>query len=169
MLSKRRSTLTSVTQSSDGRFVASGHDNGGIYIFDNQTGRLRHSLASLASPVRCARFSPGCRFLAACGDAKVIALYEVETGEHVANLSGHQAWVLSLDWSSTGEYLLSGAFDGKTKVWSIEQRTCVATHAETERNVWAVKWLPKGHAKAEMFAIAGANRSISFYREASGG
>ena len=60
------------------------------------------------------------------------------------------------------------AFDGKTKVWSIDQRMCVATHRETEKTVWSVKWLPKV-GKNEMFAIAGANRSISFYREATGG
>lgn len=158
-----------IIQASNGRYIASGHENGGIYIFDRDTGRLKHSLPSLASPVRCVRFSPACKLLAACGDAKVIALYEVESGEHVANLTGHQAWIMSVDWSSTGEYLLSGAFDGKTKIWSIDQRLCVATHTETERNIWAVKWLPKLSNKPETFAIAGANRSISFYREASGG
>ena len=128
-------------------------------------------------------FSPGGRLLAAGGDAKVIALYDVKSGEQVVNLTGHGAWILSLDWSHTGEYLLSGcvchhalrakltsirAFDGKTKVWSIDTRSCVATHTETDKTVWAVKWLPKVGV-SEGFAAAGGNRSISFYREASGG
>ena len=60
------------------------------------------------------------------------------------------------------------AFDGKAKVWSIDQRTCVATHTEIDRTLWAVKWLPKT-GKNEGFAVAGANKSISFYREATGG
>ena len=60
------------------------------------------------------------------------------------------------------------AFDGKAKVWSIDQRACVATHTETDRALWSVKWLPKT-GKNEGFATAGANRSISFYREATGG
>ena len=38
----------------------------------------------------------------------MIALYDVFSGEQVANLNGHGAWVFSLDWSDTGEYLLSG-------------------------------------------------------------
>ena len=33
-----------VIQSVDGRFTASGHENGGVYIFNNDTGRLLHSL-----------------------------------------------------------------------------------------------------------------------------
>lgn len=60
------------------------------------------------------------------------------------------------------------SFDGKAKVWSIDRRECVATHAETEKTVWSVRWLPK-MGKNEGFATAGANRSISIYREATGG
>ncbi|KAI4242244.1 MAG: hypothetical protein L6R40_004115 [Gallowayella cf. fulva] len=154
--------------SADGRFTASGHENGGVYIFSNDTGRLLHSLPGLIKPVRAVAFSPGGKLLAAAGDAKVIALYDVASGEQVANLTGHGAWVFSLDWSDTGEFLLSGAFDGKAKVWSIDRRECVATHTETDKTLWSVKWLPKT-GRNEGFATAGANRSISFYREATGG
>ncbi|KAF6224053.1 hypothetical protein HO133_010627 [Letharia lupina] len=158
----------SIDLSVNGRFTASGHENGGIYIFNNDTGRLFHSLPGLVKPVRAVAFSPRGTLLAAAGDSRVIALYDVSSGDQVATLTGHGAWILSLDWSDSGEYLLSGAFDGKVKVWSIEQRTCVATHRETEKTLWSVKWLPKT-GKNEGFATAGANRSISFYREATGG
>lgn len=60
------------------------------------------------------------------------------------------------------------AFDGKAKVWSIDQRACVATHSETDKALWGVRWLPKT-GRNEGFATAGANQSISFYREATGG
>ena len=59
-------------------------------------------------PVRAVAFSPGGKLLAAAGDSKIIALYDVQSGEQVANLTGHGAWIFSLDWSDTGEYLLSG-------------------------------------------------------------
>ena len=35
----------------DGRYTASGHENGGIYIFHNDTGRLFHSLPGKSSIV----------------------------------------------------------------------------------------------------------------------
>lgn len=38
-------------QSRDGRFTASGHENGGVYLFSNETGRLLHSLPGKADPV----------------------------------------------------------------------------------------------------------------------
>lgn len=62
----------------------------------------------LVNPVRSVAFSPGGKLLAAAGHSKVIALYDVSSGEQVANLLGHGAWVLSLDWSDSGEFLLSG-------------------------------------------------------------
>lgn len=185
----------SVALSSDGEFTASGHANGAVYLFNNTTGRLAHSLQGLVKPVRTVAFSPASRFLAAAGDAKIIALYDVKNGEQVANLTGSQSWVMSLDWSTSGEYLLSGyvcslsffavsttcdvlmltpfscsAYDGKAKVWSVERRECVATQTESDKTLWAVKWLPKTPmTRNETFVTVGANRSISFYREASGG
>ena len=65
-------------------------------------------VVGLFKAVRAIAFSPGGKLLAAAGDARVIALYDVSTGEQVANLIGHGAWIFSLDWSFTGEFLLSG-------------------------------------------------------------
>lgn len=102
----------------------------------------------------------------------------MQSGEVVANLSGHSAWVMSLDFNSTGQYLLSGAFDGKCKIWDVETRACVATHGESEKGLWSVKWLKRakeqqgtgiGGIRGDLFAVAGAGRAIYFYREASGG
>ena len=66
-------------------------------------------MAGLVHPVRSVAFSPASKLLAAGGDARIIALYDVTSGEQVANFTGHGGWVLSLDWSDTGEYLLSGS------------------------------------------------------------
>lgn len=176
-----------VDLSRDGKYTASGHQNGAVYIFDNDTGRILFSLSGtiptvflldfsllthtsgLAKPVRSVSFSPGNSRLAAAGDAGIIALYDMKHGEHVGNLTGHSSWITTIDWNDTGEYLLSGSMDGKVKVWSIERMAAVATHSETDKALWAVRWLPKVAGKSEMFCTAGANRSISFYREATGG
>lgn len=60
------------------------------------------------------------------------------------------------------------AYDGKAKVWSIPTRACVATHTENDKALWSVTWLPRT-VRSEMFAVAGAGKSIKIYREASGG
>ncbi|KAL2430438.1 Meiotic recombination protein rec14 [Exophiala dermatitidis] len=162
-----------VDVSPDVRFIASGHESGNIYLFSTATSRLLHSLSGLIKPVRAVKFSPGSTLLAAAGDARIISLYDPNSGEQVANLSGHAAWITSLDWSHTGQYLLSGSLDGKVKVWDIERRVCVATYNESDKGLWCVRWLPKGEGaakqKAERFATAGSSKSIAIYREAAGG
>lgn len=70
------------------------------------------NVTGLVKPVRAVAFSPAGKLLAAAGDSKVIMLYDTMSGEQVANMSGHSAWIMSLAWSSTGEYLLSGCVDG---------------------------------------------------------
>lgn len=59
------------------------------------------------------------------------------------------------------------SFDGKAKVWSIDQKTCVATHSESEHGLFAVRWLPRVGMN-EGFVTAGAGKNIAFYREAMG-
>ncbi|CAK4011467.1 Meiotic recombination rec14 [Lecanosticta acicola] len=155
--------------SPNGEMTASGHQNGSIYIFNNSTRRLAHSLSGLIKPVRSVKFSPANRYLAAAGDARIIALYDTQSGEQVANLTGHASWIMSLDWNWSGEYLLSGSHDGKAKIWSVERRECVATQTESEKCLWAVKWLyHAATARNEIFATAGAGKTLAFYREASG-
>lgn len=156
-----------VDLSRDGKYTASGHQSGAVYVFNNDTGRLQYSLPGLVKPVRAVAFSPAGTRLAAAGDSNTIGIYDTKHGEHVGNLKGHNAWIMSLDWSDTGEFLLSGAFDGKAKVWSVERSACVATHSETDKALWAVRWLPKS-VRNEMFCTAGAHRSLTFYREATG-
>lgn len=102
----------------------------------------------------------------------------MEHGEHVGNLtapSSRPAWITSLDWNDTGEYLLTASLDGKVKVWDAGRSVCVATHSETDTALWSARWLPKteralgpGMGKSELFCAAGASRSLTFYREATG-
>lgn len=37
-----------IDMSRDGKFTASGHENGGVYIFNNDTGRMLYSLPGKA-------------------------------------------------------------------------------------------------------------------------
>lgn len=137
-----------------------------------------HSLPSLLRPIRAVRFSPSATLLAAAGDASIISLYDTASGEQVASLSGHGgSWIFGLDWSSTGEWLVSSAWDGKIKVWRTETRECVATLREVgEKCVWDVRWLrgqgvtgvEGGRRRGEGFVTGGASKAISFYREAAG-
>jgi superkiller protein 8 len=56
-----------VTMSADQKLTASGHENGSVYVFGNEVGKLVHSLMGLIKPVRAVAFSPAATLLAAAG------------------------------------------------------------------------------------------------------
>jgi superkiller protein 8 len=39
----------SIDISRDGRFTASGHEDGGVYVFNNETGKMAYSLPSTST------------------------------------------------------------------------------------------------------------------------
>ncbi|KAJ5334239.1 uncharacterized protein N7506_008022 [Penicillium brevicompactum] len=157
---------TCIDLSQDGRFMATGHTDGSVYIFSTETGRMPFSLPGSVKQVRVVAFSPAGKLLAATGDSGVITLYDTVSGELVGSLTGNTAWVMNLSWSSTGEYLLSCSHDGKAKVYSMATKHCVATVSESDKVLWAAKWLPKV-GRAERFATVGDSCNITIYREAS--
>ncbi|KAL1888964.1 Ski complex subunit Rec14 [Sporothrix stenoceras] len=167
-----------VDLSQDGKYTAAGYQSGSVNVFNNDQSKLVYTLPGLAKPVRAVAFSPLGKRLAAGGDSGVISLYDMKHGEPVGNLtppgsttSSSAVWVMSLDFSASGEYLLAGYMDGKVRVWNVELGTCVATNGETEMSaIWSVKWLPpkseRPGADTESFCTAGADRRLTFYREA---
>ncbi len=167
-----------VDLSQDGKYTAAGYQGGAVNVFNNDQSKLVYTLPGLAKPIRAVAFSPLGKRLAAGGDAGVISLYDMKHGEPVGNLtppgsttSSSQVWVMSLDFSASGEYLLAGYMDGKVRVWNVELGTCVATNGETDMSaLWCVRWLPpkteRPGADTESFCTAGADRRLTFYREA---
>lgn len=43
----RGSLGMAIDLSRDGRFTATGHDDGGIYVFNNETGKMLYSLSGM--------------------------------------------------------------------------------------------------------------------------
>ncbi|KAK7208475.1 WD40 repeat protein [Myxozyma melibiosi] len=159
-----------IDYSNDGRYIATGHENGGLYIFDTETSRLSYSLLGHTSAVRTVAFSPLSKLLAAGGDSNVVTVYSVKSSEMVMLLPGHTRWIMSLDWNFEGEYLLTGSFDKSLKVWSIDQKECVATLTDAVAAVWNVKWTKTGGTgRSQGFVSVGADKALRWYREATGG
>ncbi|EEB06179.1 ski complex subunit Rec14 [Schizosaccharomyces japonicus yFS275] len=150
-----------IAYSSDGRFIASGHQTGQLFLVSSETGRLFHSLLGHTQPVRSVAFSPGSKLLAAAGDSKMITIYDVMSGDQVAQLSGHKSWVFAIAFNPVGDLLLSADSSGVIKIWDIDTLQCIGTQSETDGAIWSVAWYKTG------FIVAGADRSIRWYRAAA--
>jgi superkiller protein 8 len=164
----------SVALSSDASIVATGHDTGAIYMYSGKTGRLISSHTGQITAVRSLSFSPLGSFLAVAGDSEKVSLYSTKSGDHVTDLVGHEGWIFSVQFDETGENLFSVSYDGKSKIWSLEGRNCIATQNDSSQPLLCGQWFNKGWGSRIIGGVnrgvvtVGIDKTIRWYREAAG-
>jgi len=117
-----------VAFSPDGaRLVSAGDDSGPgfdghggvIRIWDAIDGELLSSMDLGATPIHAISYSPEGSLIAAGGYAQEIIVVEAWNSEVQFTLRGHTAPVNSLDFSSNGQLLVSGADDNFIRFWYV--------------------------------------------------
>lgn len=97
--------------------------------------------------VRTVVFSPDCRLLASSRNAE-IDLWDVQTGEHLATLSGHKDEINALAFHPEGNLLASGSVDGTVRLWSLPTGNLIALLEAPDIRVFAVAFSPDGQTLA---------------------
>jgi len=77
--------------------------------------------------IRSVCFSPDDKQLATGAEDKLVRVYDVATQAILRSLSGHTMEIFSVDWTSNGQYILSGSGDKSIRVWEADEGTCVYT------------------------------------------
>lgn len=102
-----------------GRFLASGSHDNTIGLWDVATGRLVQKLANASASIMHGMvFHPHNDLLAYGDTSNRVHLYRVEAGEVIASVAmDSQSSVLA--FSSLGQYLACGAYDGSVMIWEM--------------------------------------------------
>jgi WD40 repeat protein len=142
-------TVSDVAISPDGRLLAACTDNGEgsqVQLLDAQTLRPRTTFAAQEDGVFEVVFSPDGRLLASGGRDHVVRLWDVRTGRLVRSLTGHDAAVTALAFTSDSRRLASAGaeHDNTVRVWDV--RTGASLHTLTAHGDWvtSVAFAPGG-------------------------
>jgi WD40 repeat protein len=104
------------TFSPDGTLFAAVSGNGGVFVWDAETGE---EVTSFPAAGYGLTFSPDSTLLAGGDDSGIIYLWNARTGEQVRTISGHSARVEALAFSPDGAQLVSTSEDGTVRLWEV--------------------------------------------------
>lgn len=135
-----RVAVTAVAFSPDGRRVLSGDQDGGLRIWDRETGAVLHHLVGHRDEVLTVAFSPDGRYALSGGGAldKTIRLWDAGTGEETSRLAGHTGGVTSAVFTPDGRGILSGSQDHSVRLWDADAGFLLRNRTNHRRDVVAV-------------------------------
>jgi WD40 repeat protein len=136
--------VEAVSWSPDGRWLATGSDDGKVRIWDTLTGQERRRFEGHTGIVWSLSWSPDGRRLASGSDDTTVRICDTETGQERCRLEGHTNAVMSMSWSPAGHWLVTGSFDKTIRIWDAQTGQEWRRLEGVTSFVWSVSWSPDG-------------------------
>jgi WD40 repeat protein len=136
--------VTSVAYSPNGKYIASGSDDGTVRVWDATTATLRHTLTGHDSRVTSVSFSPDGKYIASGSYDWTVRVWDATTATLRHTLTGHDSLVTSVSFSPDGKYIASGSNDGTVRVWDATTATLRHTLTGHDAGVGSVSFSPDG-------------------------
>ena len=114
--------------------IASGGDDGKLYVVDAITGDLKFSRDAHKYWIRCVRYSPDGTMIATCSDDRTISIWDADNGNCLLGpVDCGAGAVLSIAFSPNGKILISGKTELRLRFSSI-LRVCSGNDDTTVRS-----------------------------------
>jgi len=121
------SAVCSVRFSNSGQSLATGCKKA-AHVYNVHSGE-KTGIYTIDSEcyIRSVCFSPDDKQLATGAEDKLVRVYDVATQAMLRSLAGHTMEIFSVDWTSNGQYILSGSGDKSIRVWDADEGKCTYT------------------------------------------
>ncbi|MGH8909524.1 MAG: hypothetical protein ACRD0K_24260 [Egibacteraceae bacterium] len=153
-------SVRSAEFSPDGRLVVTVGSDGTARTWSATTGEQR---AELGSGIFSARFSPdGSRVVVTASADNTARVWDAETGRQQIVLRGHEALVVSAQWSPDGSRIVTASSDGTARVWDDETNWIVLPGHDGV--VFSAQWSPDG----SRIVTASSDRTVRVWNAETG-
>lgn len=126
--------------------LASGGDDCRVNVWRLGEGRADNAwtLSKNKGAIESLCFDPEEQVVVSGSKSGAIRLFDLQDGNLVRSLSGHQSYVTSLHYHPFGEILASGSGDTAAKMWDVRQKRCIQTYKGHSRELTCVRFSPDG-------------------------
>ena len=146
-----KGAVTCLAWNGEGSALATGGEDGLVKIW-SQSGMLRSTLAHQSHCIYALGWSPeNDQVLVASG--KELCIKPLQPSNRNVSWEAHQSTILSVDWSPVTNLIVSGAEDGKYKVWDSYGRQTYVCTVPAEYAITSVAFSPDGSC----FAVGSYN------------
>ena len=160
------SAVCAIRFSNSGTMLATGCKKS-AYVFSVETGeRTRVFTIENDCYIRSVCFSPDDSQLVTGAEDELVRIFEVASQRLLRSLVGHSMEVFCVEWTSNGQYILSGSGDKSIRVWDSEAGTCIFDMVKpdnfegtTQTGITCVAISPDN----QMAAAGSLDRSICFW------
>jgi len=131
--------------SPDGTLLASGDDEGNVFLWNVRTGVVSNTYTGHVKAIRDISWSPDGKLLATAGYDATVQIWEAHTAHQLFVYRGHAPFsVHAVSWSTHGNFLVSGGEDQTVRLWHWDETggqeiTSLDKHASF---VHAIAWRP---------------------------
>ncbi|MDJ0659594.1 MAG: WD40 repeat domain-containing protein [Crocosphaera sp.] len=157
--------LRAMAISPNGKFLASGTDDGMVRLWNLETGEFKQSLSHNHNHwIRSLAFSPDGDKIASASEDTTICISDVQTCKHLHTLRGHNGGVWSIDFHPKLAWLLSGEMGCNVKIWNYESGECSRIAQGYGQEIKPITYSPDGTILA-----VGTNQAIVYLKDSSQG
>lgn len=142
--SKAMHWVNAVAFSIDGKMLASGSEDGNLYLWNVITGEKIKALTEDTENIFSIAFSPDGKTIASGNADNTIQLWDLASGENTATLEGHTDWIFSVAISRDGKKLASGSKDKTIRIWDTTTKKELMPLIGHQNIVWSVAFSPDG-------------------------
>ena len=144
-----------VVWSPDGTRLASGSEDGSLYVWDASDGTLLQTLQGHHGMVASVVWSPDGTRLASSGGSRgsgEVFLWDAHSEAHGGQLlhtfTDSPGSVFAVEWSKRGELLVSGSSDGMLRWWDVQNGKCVRVREAHQGAIQSLRISPDGRRLA---------------------